>query len=113
MLRQERDNTWGRGYIPPASLLLGLGRFADVLRPANWLDHKVWPAAEGQRPETHMITVAVRPEFSIMARDMHSLLDLGLIRLQSNENGELSFYFEVKPLRLERGRFGARRGSAP
>jgi len=92
---RERDNTWGRGYIPPTSELSGLGRFADALRPTEWLDHKVWPE-EHRTPETHMVTIAAGPRLSITARDLESLFRLGLSRIQSNEPGELSFYFEVE-----------------
>jgi hypothetical protein len=87
----EPDNSFGRGYYPLPPQLAGLGRFVSSLRPNNLIDHKVWPD-EG----THMLTARVDPKLSVMAADMKSLLKLGLVRVQCNDPGTLSFYFQVQ-----------------
>jgi hypothetical protein len=90
-MNHERDNSWGRGYYPLPPHLAGLGRFMDGLRPTSLLDHKVWPD-DPAGGDIHMLTVGDR-NMSVFARDLVSLLQLGLVRIQSNDPGEVSFYF--------------------
>lgn len=85
----KEDNSWGLGHYPIPKSLLSLGRFCDALRPANIEDHKVFP-----NDGVHMLTVKAGPKLSIMAADMRQLLKLGLSRIQSNDMGKVSFYFE-------------------
>lgn len=89
---KHADNSYGRGYFPLPARLSGLGRFSDALKPTR-VRHTVFPD-EG----IHMLTIQAGPGFSIMSRDLESLLRLGLMRMQSNEPGEISFYFQDKPL---------------
>ena len=42
----------------------------------------------------HMLTVSERA-MSLFVRDIESLIKLGLIRIQSNEPGQISFYFQT------------------
>ena len=85
-----QDNTFGRGYVPLPPELSGLGRFVENLRPNNLVDHKVFPD-DG----VHMLTAKVNTRLSIMVLDMKSLIKRGLVRVQCNEIGTLSFYFQV------------------
>lgn len=94
-MRHEQDNSWGRGYYPLPAHLSGLGRFMDGLSPQNLLDHKVWPDDRAAGGDIHMLTVEDR-DVSIFSRDLESLLKNGLIRIQSNEPGQVSFYFVDK-----------------
>lgn len=84
------DNSYGRGYYPLPPQLAGLGRFADSLKPANILDHKVFPDTN-----EHMLTTRVNAKLSIMGMDLKALLRLGLVRIQCNDPGTLAFYFQV------------------
>lgn len=83
-----QDNSYGAGYYPLPPKLAGLGRFAECLKPANLVDHKVFPE-EG----IHMLTAKVNTRFSIMVEDMKVLIRLGFLRMQSNEAGTVAFYF--------------------
>jgi len=85
------DNSFGRGHHPLPARLAGLGRYCDALRPKNLLSHKVF-VDDG----VHMLTIEAGHGFSVMREDMKSLLRAGLVRMQSNEPGEISFYFEEK-----------------
>jgi hypothetical protein len=85
------DNSFGRGTYPLPDSLKDLGRFVHNLRPDKLIAHKVFP-----EENTHMLVAQVNHQLSIMRRDMESLLAQGLVRIQSNAPGELSFYFEVK-----------------
>lgn len=84
----RKDNSYGAGYYPLPPKLSYLGVYADSLRPMNLVDHKVFPD-EG----IHMLTTRCGHRLSIMAQDMKTLLRLGLVRIQSNEPGTISFYF--------------------
>lgn len=94
-MTREQDNSWGRGYHPLPVRLSGLGRFMDSLAPRKLIDHKVWPDDPAAGGDIHMLTVVDR-DVSIMVRDIQSLIELGLIRIQSNNPGEVSFYFVDK-----------------
>jgi len=83
-----QDNSYGAGYYPLPPKLAGLGRFAECLKPANLVDHKVFPE-EG----IHMLTTKVNARFSVMGEDMKTLIRLGFVRMQSNEAGTVAFYF--------------------
>jgi hypothetical protein len=91
------DNSWGRGYYPLPARLAGLGRFMDSLAPTKLLDHKVWPDDPTEGGDIHMLTVKDRG-VNIFVRDIESLIKNGLIRIQSNEPGQVSFYFVDKPV---------------
>jgi hypothetical protein len=94
-MRDEQDNSWGRGYHPLPARLSGLGRFMDGLAPTKLLDHKVWPDDPTEGGDIHMLTVEAT-DVSIGFRDLESLIENGLIRIQSNEPGAVSFYFVGK-----------------
>ena len=100
-----QDNSWGRGYYPLPAHLSGLGRFMDGLKPRKLIDHKVWPEDPTAGGDIHMLTVVDR-DVSIMVRDIQSLIELGLIRIQSNNPGEVSFYFVDKTRSVKEGRRG-------
>ncbi len=91
------DNSWGRGYYPLPPRLSNLGRFVENLRPANLVDHKFYPD-EG----IHMLTARVNVRLSVMLLDMKSLIKLGFVRMQCNEPGTLSFYFQAEAPAAER-----------
>jgi hypothetical protein len=92
---REKDNSYGLGHYPLPRRLAGLGRFMDGLRPANLIDHKVFPGTGGgDKMNVHMLTVSERA-MSLFVRDIESLIKLGLIRIQSNEPGQISFYFQT------------------
>jgi hypothetical protein len=94
LLRQSsgEDNSWGRGYYPLPPGLAALGRFTDALKPSNLVEHKVF-VDEG----THMLTAKLS-KVSVMAADLKTLLRLGLLRIQSNGPGMVSFYFGGYPV---------------
>lgn len=94
-MRHEQDNSWGRGYYPLPAQLSGLGRFMDGLAPTRLLDHKVWPDDPTEGGDIHMLTVE-DTNVSIGVLDIESLIENGLIRIQSNEPGAVSFYFVGK-----------------
>ena len=82
-----KDNSFGRGYheVPPN--LRNIQRF--VTSSTKLLaNHKVFPD-QG----VHMFTVKADHQFGILKKDLESLLRLGLIRIQSNDPGEISLYF--------------------
>ncbi len=87
---EGKDNTWGRGYVPLPKKLHHLPRFGDIFRRV--LDHKVWPD-DGM----HMIVVPSTTKLSLFADDLTSLIRvLGLVRIQVNDPGQMSFYFMEK-----------------
>jgi hypothetical protein len=52
-----------------------------------------------------MLTTGVDTRsFSVMRRDLESLLDQGLTRIQSNDPGEVSFYFNKHYTETRRSR---------
>jgi len=87
------DNSFGMGNYPLPARLSGLGRFVENLRPTKLVEQKVFPN-EG----IWMLTAKVDTHLSIMAEDMKSLLRLGLMRVQCNNVGTLSFYFQDEPI---------------
>lgn len=92
-MARERDNSYGRGYYPLPAKLSGLGRFVENLSPKRLLDHHVF-VEDG----IHMLTAKTDVRLSIMRRDLESLLDQGLVRIQVNEPGTIDFYFEDESL---------------
>jgi hypothetical protein len=92
-MARERDNSWGRGYYPLPARLSGLGRFVENLSPKRLLAHHVFPD-DG----VHMLTAKSDTHLSIMRRDLQSLLDQGLVRIQVNDRGTIDFYFEDESL---------------
>jgi hypothetical protein len=77
----------------------GLGRYADALAPRNLLGYRVYPPEPllGETEPTYMLTTRAGYNFSIMRRDLESLLDdAGLMRIQTNEPGEVSLYFNKR-----------------
>lgn len=88
------DNSYGAGSFPMPKKLLHVGNFVENLKPSRLVSHKVFMGRRGV-PETHMLTTMLDSHFSIMRLDMESLLKLGLERIQSNDPGEISFYFRV------------------
>jgi len=87
------DNTFGRrGFYPLPAKLSSLGRFVENLAPFRLIGHKVF--VDERRPTIHMLTARVDGRFSIMRKDMESLLKHGLVRMQSNDPGTIAFYFE-------------------
>jgi len=100
-----KDNTYGRGYVAPPSTLRSLGRFSDALRPTNWISHKVQLASGRHSPTTHLVTIPAgdfKHAFSFMANDLEWLLRFGLVRIQSNDPGQVTFYFADKYLKNPR-----------
>lgn len=93
MREHQRDNSWGLGFYPLPSRLAGLGRFVGNLAPKLLIAHHVFPK-EG----IHMLTARADTHLSVMRRDLESLLDQGLVRIQVNEPDTIDFYFEDKPL---------------
>lgn len=91
--RDPRDNSFGRGYFEPPAKIRNLGRFADNLAPNRVLDVKVFP-----REGIWMVTTRSDVRFSILPRDLESLMRLGLVRVQVNEPGTISLYFQDKPI---------------
>jgi hypothetical protein len=85
-----QDNTFGRGNVPLPPELSNLGRFVESLRPSSLVNHKAFPD-DGE----HMLTARVDPRLSITVQDMKNLIKQGLVRVQCNEPGTLSFYFQV------------------
>lgn len=83
-----QDNSWGLGYYPLPQELKNLGRYSDALKPANLLDFKYF-----EREGVFMLDTKLS-NLSVMALDLKSLLNLGLSRIQSNNPGVVSFYFE-------------------
>jgi hypothetical protein len=82
----EEDNSFGNGYIPMPDKLKNIKNFANGFSNPK---HSVL------LPErTHLLTVKVTPKVSIMAQDMLVLLRLGLLRIQSNDNGYITLYFK-------------------
>ena len=86
----SQDNTFGRGHVPLPAKLSYLGNFCDNLRPTKLVGHKVF-----LDENVHMLRAKVDTRFSIMARDMETLLRLKLLRIQCNEPGTLDFYFQA------------------
>jgi hypothetical protein len=91
--RDPRDNSYGLGYYEPPAKIRNLGRFADNLDPKRVLKVKVFP-----REGIWMVTTRSDLRFSILERDLESLMRLGLVRIQVNDPGEISLYFKDKPL---------------
>lgn len=91
--RDPRDNSFGLGYYAPPPRILGLGRFADNLRPNRLVDMKVWP-----REGIWMLTARSDERLSILEGDLDSLLKQGLVRIMVNRPGTISFYFKDKPI---------------
>lgn len=89
----QKDNSFGLGYYPLPAKLAGLGRFVENLRPARLVDHKVYPK-EG----IHLLVAKVDTRLSIMVEDMKVLIRMGLMRMQTNEIGTLTFYFQDEPI---------------
>jgi hypothetical protein len=85
----EEDNTFGMGHVPLPPSLSHLGRYVANLAPAKLVSHKVFV-----KEKIHMLTCKVNTQLSCMALDLKTLLKLGLTRIQCNELGTLSFYFE-------------------
>lgn len=85
---ERKDNTFGRGYVPPFSALSSMGRYSDAFKPRNWLDHSVF-VDDG----VHMVTVMADSKLSITAADLESMLYFNLEKIQVNEPGTVSFYF--------------------
>lgn len=92
-MAREQDNSWGLGYYPLPAKLSGLGRFVENLSPKRLVAHHVFP-----REGVHMLTAKADVRLSIMRRDLESLLDQGLVRIQVNEPGTIDFYFEDESL---------------
>lgn len=86
------DNTWGRGNVPLPTKLSGLGRYVAALAPGKILSHKAFPD-----DFVHMLTVKVSHSLSMMVEDNKTLIRLGLLRIQCNDPGTLSFYFQGEP----------------
>jgi hypothetical protein len=86
------DNTFGRGYYPLPNKLKGLGRFMENLAPRHLVEHKAF--VDARRPTIHMLTAKVDRHFSVLLKDMESLIAHGFVRMQSNEPGTVSFYFQ-------------------
>lgn len=87
------DNSWGKGNYPLPPQLSHLGNFASALAPTKLLRHNYFV-----QDQTHMLTVKVNDQLSVMGNDMRTLLRLGLTRIQSNSPGTLAFYFEGYPV---------------
>lgn len=85
---ENKDNSWGSGYYPLPQELKNLGRFSDALKVSNLLDFKYFPNTGEFMLDTKL------SKLSVMALDLKSLLNLGLTRIQSNNPGVVSFYFE-------------------
>lgn len=83
------DNSWGSGYFPLPDRLKNLGRFVENLDTKRLVAHHAFP-----RDGVHMLTAKADTRLSIMRRDLESLLNAGLVRIQSNEPGTIDFYFE-------------------
>jgi len=81
------DNSFGNGYFEPPVKLRSLGRFSDSLRPSRVLSYKYF-----LDDKSWMITTKVT-RVSVMVQDLKTLIRLGLLRIQCNEPGTLSFYF--------------------
>ena len=79
-----------------------LGTYSDSLRPSNLLSFRVFDEHEAQ--PVYMLTTRCYPGFSVMRRDLESLLDLGLERVQSNDPNKLSFYFSERSRKLSAAR---------
>jgi len=88
----DQDNSFGLGFYPLPARLSGLGRFVENLKPTKLLDYKVWP-----RDGSWMLVAKADTRLSIMGEDMKSLIRLGLVRVQCNDLGTLSFYFQDEP----------------
>ncbi len=84
------DNSYGAGHFPLPDKLRSFKKFVYFRGP---LVHKVFPAY-AQVPEVHMLTVS-SSGVSVMLDDLKILFRMGLIRIQSNDPGYLSFYFEI------------------
>ena len=95
--KSGKDNTFGSGYAPPPPHLTYLSNFINGFSQRD-AEHKVFVHdAEGPgRVRTDMFTFPVTLKFSIMGRDMESLLNLGLSRIQQNDHGTLSVYFDTE-----------------
>lgn len=91
--RDPRDNSFGLGYYPPPAKIGNLGRFVDNLTPSRVLSVKVYP-----REGVWLVETRADERLSIMQRDMESLLRLGLVRIQVNRPGTITFYIQDKPL---------------
>lgn len=97
---EQSVKRWGN--LP--AVYSGLGTFSDSLRPANLLSFRVFDEREGP---VYMLTTpcyGVRHSFSVMRRDLESLLDLGLERMQSNDPNEVSLYFSERSRKLSASR---------
>ena len=80
-------------YGPLPARYAGLGVYSDSLRPLNVRKFMVFD--EGTDSPTYMLTTSDRGigGLSFMRDDLMSLLNHGLVRIQSNDPGELSVYF--------------------
>lgn len=84
----------------------GLGRFTDSLSPSNLRSFRVFPPNSRESDSTYMLTTRgnIMGGLSVMRRDLESLLDQGLVRIQSNDPGEVSFYFNKHYTETRRSR---------
>lgn len=98
---EQSVKRWGN--LP--AVYSGLGTYSDSLRPANLLSFRVFEEREG--PPVYMLTTRCYGGvggFSVMRRDLESLLDLGLERVQSGDPNKLSFYFSERSRKLSAAR---------
>jgi hypothetical protein len=97
---EQSVKRWGN--LP--AVYSGLGTYSDSLRPANLLSFRVFDEREGP---VYMLTTPCYDaphNFSIMRRDLESLLDLGLERMQSHNPNEVSLYFSERSRKLSAAR---------
>lgn len=85
------DNSFGRGHFSLPPKLAGLGRYVENLKPSKLVDHKFFP-----EDDIHMLVAEADMRLSVMRADMLSLLKHGLVRVQVNDPGTISFYFKGK-----------------
>lgn len=90
---RDADNSFGRGYYKPPARILSLGRYVDNLTPSRLVRIRVYPD-EG----VWLLDAKADERFSIMKLDLESLLRQGLIRMQVNRPGTITFYFQDKPI---------------
>ena len=83
-----KDNSFGAGYWP---LPARLRRLLVYNISGSKRSHKVFPD-----DPTHMFTFDLQG-FNIMEKDLQTLMELGLVRIQSNEPNQISLYFRGDP----------------
>jgi len=87
--RVTADNSYGAGeYVFPASLS-HLGNYAANLAPTKLVDVKAFPK-EG----VWMLVAKADAQLSVTVQDLQALIKLGLVRMQVNSLGTMSFYFQ-------------------